>query len=56
MTTIAPRDTAFTYREITLVCEHGHSEGYPARRIEAPTVLDPRVAEFIEAHKHDDES
>jgi hypothetical protein len=42
-----------TYREITLVCEHGHGEGYPVRRIEAPTVLDPRVAEFIEAHKHE---
>lgn len=45
-----------TYREITLVCEHGHAEGYPVRRIEGPVVLDHRVIEFIEAHKHDDES
>lgn len=42
-----------SYREITLVCEHGHGEGYPVRRIEAPEVLDRRVAEFIEAHRHD---
>lgn len=42
-----------TYREITLVCEHGHGEGYPARRIEGPVVLDHRVIEFIEAHKHE---
>lgn len=45
-----------SYQEITLVCEHGHGEGYPARRIEGPVVLDHRVREFIEAHKHDDES
>lgn len=41
-----------TYQEITLVCEHGHSEGYPTRRIEGPVVLDHRVIEFIEAHRH----
>ena len=45
-----------SYQEITLVCEHGHGEGSPARRIEGPVVLDHRVREFIEAHKHDDES